>query len=261
MLLRAERHSPLEKRDRAKGMKASSDTSWRDLNVKEKEPAEDLLRQSFDLEESVCKTIALLKSPSRIKGGTELRDAVVAVRRWFNKVDRCLVGTLTYSRTALLDVSQRAVMPLVTDRPDLWLDETLFKENMRVARDMLRTSPEVAGTPGNVTGAKVNRAALPLRKAPEELLRDAEVPPELVPPVTEARKLTRKGNITLLKKADGSQYETVDFPTAERYAAISRRRRQQLIKDGHFEVVGKGPNRRIKVPSLIAYCPPTEDAK
>ncbi len=72
----------------------------------------------------------------------------------------------------------------------------------------------------------------------------------------------RKGDVALLKKADGRFYESVDFPTAENYAVISARRRQQLMKDnGHLRVVGKGQNRRITVVSLIAYCPPTEDAK
>jgi len=73
---------------------------------------------------------------------------------------------------------------------------------------------------------------------------------------------TRKGDIKLLQKADGSRlYNSVDFPTAEKYADITPRRRQQLMKDGHLASTGKGQNRRITVESLIAYCPPVEDAK
>jgi hypothetical protein len=72
----------------------------------------------------------------------------------------------------------------------------------------------------------------------------------------------RKGDVRLLKKADGNFYESVDFPTAERYADITPRRRQQLLKgDGFLQVIGKGQNRRISVASLIAYCPPSENAK
>ena len=69
-------------------------------------------------------------------------------------------------------------------------------------------------------------------------------------------------DIALLRRADGTLYESVDFPTAETYADISPRRRQQLMKDdGPLKVVGKGRKRRITVESLIAYCPPAEDAK
>jgi hypothetical protein len=71
----------------------------------------------------------------------------------------------------------------------------------------------------------------------------------------------RKGDIKLLQKADGSRYETVDFPKAEEYADITPRRRQQLMKGGVLVFTGKGLNRRITVESLIAYCPPADDAK
>ena len=86
-------------------------------------------------------------------------------------------------------------------------------------------------------------------------------PSETIPGTQEGWRDTRKGDIKLLKKADGSLYESVDFPTAERYADISARRRQQLMTEDVLKVVGKGTNRRITVKSLIAYCPPTEDAK
>jgi hypothetical protein len=71
-----------------------------------------------------------------------------------------------------------------------------------------------------------------------------------------------KRDITLLQRADGTLYKSVNFPTAEAYADITARRRQQLIKEhGPLRVVGKGQNRRITVKSLIEYCPPAEDAK
>jgi len=73
-------------------------------------------------------------------------------------------------------------------------------------------------------------------------------------------KSDRKGDIKLLERADGSQYESVDFPTAEGYAGVTPRRRQQLMKDGTLALIGKGMNRRITVESLPAYCPPKEDA-
>jgi hypothetical protein len=78
---------------------------------------------------------------------------------------------------------------------------------------------------------------------------------------TEARKTTRKGDITLLRKPDGSLYQSVAFTTAENYAAIGARRRQQLMTEGVLKVMGKGLKRRITVESLMAYCPPTEEAK
>ncbi|MGA2186368.1 MAG: hypothetical protein ABSH47_25410, partial [Bryobacteraceae bacterium] len=84
---------------------------------------------------------------------------------------------------------------------------------------------------------------------------------ESTPRTKEAQGRTRKGDTTLLKRADGNFYESVNFPTAQSYADIGARRRQQLMKNGLFEVLGKGTNRRITVKSLIAYCPPAEDAK
>jgi hypothetical protein len=77
----------------------------------------------------------------------------------------------------------------------------------------------------------------------------------------ETEQRVQKGNLKLLQKTDGSRYESVDFPTAEKYADITPRRRQQLIREGVFEFTGKGKNRRITVKSLIAYCPLAEDAK
>lgn len=71
----------------------------------------------------------------------------------------------------------------------------------------------------------------------------------------------QKGDLKLLQKIDGSLYESVAFLTAEAYADISDRRRQQLMGDGTLNVVGKGQNRRITVESLVAYCPPIEKAK
>lgn len=71
---------------------------------------------------------------------------------------------------------------------------------------------------------------------------------------------SRKGDIALLKKADGTFYESVDFPTAQRYAGITPRRRQQLMK-GDLTVIGKGNNRRITVESLLSFCPPVEHTK
>jgi hypothetical protein len=70
-----------------------------------------------------------------------------------------------------------------------------------------------------------------------------------------------KGNPKLLKKSDGTFYQTVDFPTAERYAGISSRRRQQLITTSVLNVMGMGKNRRVTVESLLTYCPPAESAK
>jgi hypothetical protein len=89
---------------------------------------------------------------------------------------------------------------------------------------------------------------------------DPAAPAESVPPFAEAQKSTRKGDIALLKKADGSLYRSVDFSTAEIYADISSRRRQQLMPEV-LKVVGQGHNRRITVESLLAYCPPEEDTK
>jgi hypothetical protein len=70
-----------------------------------------------------------------------------------------------------------------------------------------------------------------------------------------------KGDIRLLQKGDGSLYESVEFPKAARYTGISDRRRQQLMRDRILVVTGKGRHRRITVESLIAYCPPAEEAK
>lgn len=69
-----------------------------------------------------------------------------------------------------------------------------------------------------------------------------------------------KGNASLLKKADGSYYESVDFPTAEKYAGIKPRRRQQLMSKSVLETLGDGTHRRIRVDSPLRYCPPKEDA-
>ena len=73
--------------------------------------------------------------------------------------------------------------------------------------------------------------------------------------------IDRKGDVTLLKKGDGSFYNSVDFPTAEKYADISDRRRQQLMSANILKVAGKGQNRRITVESLLEYCPPQQDPK
>ena len=77
----------------------------------------------------------------------------------------------------------------------------------------------------------------------------------------EPRGASRKGDVGLLRKSDGTFYESVDFPTAEKYAGISSRRRQQLMTNKLLDVVGRGQNRRITAQSLIAYCPAKEDAK
>ena len=90
---------------------------------------------------------------------------------------------------------------------------------------------------------------------------DAKRTPELIQHVTESPKPTRKGDVTLLSKADGNLYKSVDFPTAESYADISPRRRQQLMADEVLKVLGQAQNRRITVESLLEYCPPIEDAK
>jgi hypothetical protein len=71
----------------------------------------------------------------------------------------------------------------------------------------------------------------------------------------------KKGDAKLLQKADGSFYKAVDFLTAEAYAGVGSRRRQQLKKDGVLDVTGSGQNRRITVESLMKYCPPVEDPK
>lgn len=81
------------------------------------------------------------------------------------------------------------------------------------------------------------------------------------PDGTEPLEHSRKGDIRLVTKSDGSRYQSVDFPTAEQYADITPRRRQQLMTDETLKTVGKGQNRRITVESLLAYCPPIEDAK
>jgi hypothetical protein len=72
---------------------------------------------------------------------------------------------------------------------------------------------------------------------------------------------SRKGDIGLLTKADGKPYDSVDFATAEKYAGIGERRRQQLIKDETLKVVGVGLNRRITVESLIKFQPAVENPK
>jgi hypothetical protein len=102
------------------------------------------------------------------------------------------------------------------------------------------------------------------RSAPEEadpahlkIKRGLECPIRISP----TEQPTRKGDISLLKKADGSLYQSVEFPTAEKYADITPRRRQQLKKEDILKEVGKGQHRRITVESLIAYCPPAEEAK
>jgi hypothetical protein len=86
--------------------------------------------------------------------------------------------------------------------------------------------------------------------------------PKSVPEgVVAADKSGQKGDLTLLQLHDGRQSVAVSFRTAELYADISPRRRQQLMKQGLLRVVGEGQNRRITVQSLIAYCPPVEEAK
>jgi hypothetical protein len=97
------------------------------------------------------------------------------------------------------------------------------------------------------------------RTRPAKAKTDAKVPPAVISPVAEAQKPKRKGDIALLKKADGTLYQSVDFPTAETYAGITPRRRQQLMSDV-LKTVGNGQNRRITVESSVAYCPPAEDA-
>jgi hypothetical protein len=79
--------------------------------------------------------------------------------------------------------------------------------------------------------------------------------------VSAVEEQSRKGDLNLLKRDDGSYYRSVDFPTVEKYAGISPRRRQQLMSGKVLEVVGKGQNRRITVESLLAFCPREEDAK
>lgn len=90
---------------------------------------------------------------------------------------------------------------------------------------------------------------------------DAARASESIRSPAETQKSTKKGDIALLKKADGGFYQAVDFPTAESYADISPRRRQQLMQTEVLKVVGQGQNRRITVESLLAYCPSEEDAK
>jgi hypothetical protein len=85
-------------------------------------------------------------------------------------------------------------------------------------------------------------------------------PAESRPGSSGPKKPSRKGDVALLKKADGSYYQTVNLSTAELYAGIGERRRQQLMQNV-LKVVGQGPNRRITVESLLAYCPPEQDAK
>jgi hypothetical protein len=72
---------------------------------------------------------------------------------------------------------------------------------------------------------------------------------------------TRKGDVSLLQKADRSLYQSVDFPTAEEYLGLSERRRQQLVREGTLKALGKGQNRRITVESLLQFFPPADDAK
>jgi len=99
------------------------------------------------------------------------------------------------------------------------------------------------------------------RTRPAKAKRDAKVPSTVISPATEAQRPKRKGDIALLKQADGTLYQSIDFATAESYADISARRRQQLMTEDVLKVIGKGLKRRIIVESLVAYCPPTEDAK
>jgi hypothetical protein len=98
-------------------------------------------------------------------------------------------------------------------------------------------------------------AAIDVGTTDQSLSVPVEVPAERDEPGDQ------KGDLKLLQKSDGSWYEAVAFSTAEAYADISDRRRQQLMGDGTLEVVGKGQKRRITVASLIAYCPPAEKAK
>jgi hypothetical protein len=104
---------------------------------------------------------------------------------------------------------------------------------------------------------KDGNPAFPEQVAPAE----ASPAPRAGPPPGSKGTTGRARDITLLRRADGTQYDSVDFPTAEKYADISPRRRQQLMKHGPLLVVGKGQKRRITVESLIAYCPPAEYAK
>lgn len=115
-----------------------------------------------------------------------------------------------------------------------------------------------AGIPP-VRSAPAVRRIVPNPKLPTSPLRETDEAGKGTGP--SAEQCTRKGDISLLKKGDGSLYQSVDFPTAEMYADITPRRRQQLRTDVILEVVGKGKNRRITVDSLLAYCPPKEDAK
>jgi hypothetical protein len=151
----------------------------------------------------------------------------------------------------------------------LWASFSREAESVadRPQTEMNQAMPSVP----NTAGSSISKSAEPAsgEKEHEELesgpIRREERLQAFIggahPGSTLARKPTRKGDITLLRKADGSLYQSVAFTTAESYGDISARRRQQLMTEGVLKVIGKGLKRRITVESLMAYCPSTEDAK
>lgn len=69
-----------------------------------------------------------------------------------------------------------------------------------------------------------------------------------------------KGDISLLRKRDGSLMGSANFSQAQRYLGITARQRQKLMRKGSLRVTGDGRNRRIAVQSLLDYLPALKDA-
>jgi hypothetical protein len=64
-----------------------------------------------------------------------------------------------------------------------------------------------------------------------------------------------KGNLELLKA--GAEFKkAVTTDVAARFGGVTQRAIRKALQKGALESEGKGPNRRILVPSLLKYFPP-----
>jgi excisionase family DNA binding protein len=69
------------------------------------------------------------------------------------------------------------------------------------------------------------------------------------------------GDARWLKDQSGDWRDSVPYTIAEKYLGISRRRVQQLIKEGTLKLVSHGHQKRITVDSLKVFSKPSENPK
>lgn len=182
-------------------------------------------------EETVAETLNL--APLRLLMSSRYQESGPAIGKELRKILQ-----------ALLEERMSAIDKQSAGNPERQVSDRSSERSVSDQAPRLASGNE-AGTNGNVQPRRVKQTQ-----------HTSHTERRLSPEDTSS-----KGSLKRLCRADGSRYESVDFPTAEKYAAITPRRRQQLLKSGVLVSTGRGRNRRVTVESLIAYCPPAEDAK